>query len=195
MDSQQEFIDIYMSEIKRAGSDNLLEWLQRTDFFNAPASTNFHSACKGGLCEHSVKVYKRFINILKSEFGDEWQNKLSAESAAICALLHDVCKVNFYKEDVKNVKINGEWVQRPYYSVSDDLPYGHGEKSVYIINGFIKLSRDEAMIINWHMGEFDLRVRGGSYSLPDVFYRYPCCLLFHSADVQATYLDEKRGIS
>ncbi|MDD3397265.1 MAG: HD domain-containing protein [Clostridia bacterium] len=190
---RNEFIEIYKQHIKREGWDKFLSWLEKSDFFTAPASTNFHSACKGGLCEHSVKVYKRFLKIVQLEFGENWQEKISHESIAICALLHDVCKINFYKEDIKNVKINGEWQQRPYYKVEDDLPYGHGEKSVYIINGFMKLNREEALIINWHMGEFDLRVKGGSYSLPDVFYKYPCCLLFHNADVQATYLDEKRG--
>lgn len=92
------------------------------------------------------------------------------------------------------MKVNGEWIQKPFYKVEDDLPYGHGEKSVYIISGFMKLTREEAMIINWHMGEFDHRIKGGSYALPDVFYKYPCCLLFHNADVQATYLDETRGV-
>lgn len=191
---RNEFTEIYKQHIKRDGSDKLLNWLEKSDFFTAPASTSFHSACKGGLCEHSVKVYKRFIRILQLEFGEKWQDKLSDESAAICALLHDVCKIHYYKEDFKNVKINGEWQQKPYYKVEDDLPYGHGEKSVYIISGFMRLTREEALIINWHMGEFDLRIKGGSYSLPDVFYRYPCCLLFHNADVQATYLDEKRGV-
>ena len=191
---RNEFTEIYKQHIKREGWDKFLSWLEKSDFFTAPASTNFHSACKGGLCEHSVKVYKRFLKILQLEFGENWQEKISHESIAICALLHDVCKINFYKEDIKNVKINGEWQQRPYYKVEDELPYGHGEKSVYIINGFMKLTREEALIINWHMGEFDLRVKGGSYSLPDVFYKYPCCLLFHNADVQATYLDEKRGV-
>lgn len=191
---RNEFTEIYKQHIKRDGSDKLLNWLEKSDFFTAPASTSFYSACKGGLCEHSVKVYKRFIRILQLEFGEKWQDKLSDESAAICALLHDVCKIHYYKEDFKNVKINGEWQQKPYYKVEDDLPYGHGEKSVYIISGFMRLTREEALIINWHMGEFDLRIKGGSYSLPDVFYRYPCCLLFHNADVQATYLDEKRGV-
>lgn len=191
---KNEFIEIYNKYIKREGADKLLGWLEKTDFFTAPASTNFHSACKGGLCEHSVKVYKRFLRLLQFEYGENWQEKMSHESVVICALLHDLCKVDFYKEDVRNVKVDGVWVQKPYYKVEDTLPYGHGEKSVYIITGFMKLTREEAMIINWHMGEFDLRIKGGSYSLPEVFYRYPCSLLFHSADVQATYLDEKRGI-
>ncbi|MDD2445999.1 MAG: hydrolase [Clostridia bacterium] len=194
MESKNEFLEIYKSQIIREGSDNLLSWLEKSDYFTAPASTNFHSACKGGLCKHSVKVYKRFIKLLESEYGTSWQETISPESVAICSLLHDICKVNFYKEDIRNVKVNGEWVQKPFYKVEDDLPYGHGEKSVYIISGFMRLSREEAMIINWHMGEFDLRIKGGSYSLPDVFYKYPCCLLFHNADVQASYLDETRGV-
>ena len=90
-----------------------------------------------------------------------------------------------------NVKVNNEWIQKPYFSVEDTLPYGHGEKSVYILNGFLRLTREEAMAINWHMGGFDARVKGGSYSLSEAFYRFPTCFLFHIADLQATYLDEK----
>lgn len=125
------------------------------------------------------------------EYAEEAEEKVSSESAAIIALLHDVCKVNYYKEEMRNVKVDGEWVQKPYYTVDDALPYGHGEKSVYIISGFMRLTREEAMAINWHMGGFDQRVLGGSYALSDVFYKYPTALLFHLSDVQATYLDEK----
>lgn len=98
MDNKKEFLEIYKSQIKREGSKNLLNWLEKSDYFSAPASTNFHSACKGGLCLHSVKVYKRFLKLLENEYGENWQEKISPESVAICALLHDVCKVNFYKE-------------------------------------------------------------------------------------------------
>ena len=106
-------------------------------------------------------------------------------------LLHDVCKVDTYVEDVKNVKIDGRWEQKPYYKISDSLPYGHGEKSVYILSAFIKLTREEALGINWHMGEYDMRVQAGSYMISDVFYKYPNCFLLHLADLTATYLDEK----
>jgi len=186
------FVDIYKKNIRREGSEKLLEWLVNTDFFEAPASSNFHSAYKGGLCDHSIKVYHRFLKIIKSEFGDNFEEKFTHESIAICALLHDLCKVDFYKVDYRNVKVDEMWTKKPYFAVDDRLPYGHGEKSVYIINGFMKLTREEALIINWHMGEFDLRVKGGSYSLSEVFYKYPTSLLFHIADLQATYLDETR---
>lgn len=191
IDYSSEFIRIFQENITREGSAKLLEWLKKSDFFRAPASTKFHSAHAGGLCEHSVMTYYRFLQNLEMEYAEEAEEKVSSESAAIIALLHDVCKVNYYKEEMRNVKVDGEWVQKPYYTVDDALPYGHGEKSVYIISGFMRLTREEAMAINWHMGGFDQRVLGGSYALSDVFYKYPTALLFHLSDVQATYLDEK----
>lgn len=190
--NKETFIALFKQNIKREGANKLLEWLESTDFFIAPASTTFHSAFKGGLCEHCLKVYHRFLSLVQSEYGAEWQDKVSLESVTICALLHDVCKANFYKSDFRNVKVNGEWVQKPYYTVEDKLPFGHGEKSVYIINGFMRLTREEAMIINWHMGGFDQRVLGGSYALSTVFYQYPNALLFHVADTMSSYLDETK---
>lgn len=191
MEAKEEFLEIFYDNIDREGADKLLEWLERSDFFTAPASTRCHSAYRGGLCQHSINVYKRFVKLLEGEFGEDWQDKVSPESVAIMGLLHDVCKVDYYIEDVKNVKIDGKWEQRPYFRVEDNLPYGHGEKSVYILSAFMKLTREEALAINWHMGEYDTRVKGGSYSVADVFYRYPVCFLMHLADLSATYLDEQ----
>lgn len=192
MTAKEEFIEIYKANITREGSDKLLEWLQSSDFFTAPASTKFHSSIDGGLVLHSVNTYKRFIKLLKSEYGDEWEKIVDLESATIIALLHDVCKVNYYSVEYRNQKVEGEWIKVPYYTVKDTLPYGHGEKSVYIIGGFMKLNRQEAMAINWHMGGFDQRVIGGSYAVSEAFYQYPVSLIFHIADVQATYLDETK---
>lgn len=190
---KDEFIKIYKENIKREGADKLLEYLEKSDFFSAPASTRFHSCHEGGLCEHSVKVYRRFLKIVKSEFGKKYEEKVSNETIAIVALLHDVCKIDYYKKDFKNVKENGNWIQKEIYSIDDRLPYGHGEKSVYIINGFTRLTREEAISINWHMGGFDSRVQGGSYSLKEAFTAYPLALLFHVADVESTYLDETQN--
>ena len=192
MDSREKFIEIAKNNIKREGIANLLNYLEKSDFYVAPASTKFHSAYQGGLCQHSINTYNRFLNNLKNEYGDDWQNKISLESATIISLFHDICKTDYYKIEYRNVKENGEWVQKPFYSVDDTLPYGHGEKSVYIISGFLKLTREEAMAINWHMGGFDTRVKGGFYGLENVFYKYPTALLFHISDVQATYLDETK---
>jgi len=190
-EKQEQFVGIFTKYIKREGSDNLLDWLITTDFFTAPASSKFHSAYEGGLCEHSINVFNRYVKLLKMEYGENFTDKISMESVAIIALLHDLCKVNFYKTEMRNVKVDGQWVQVPYYTIEDSLPYGHGEKSVYIISGFMKLTREEAMAINWHAGGFDDRVRGGSYSMSDAYYKFPTAMLFHSADIMATYLDEK----
>ena len=190
MNYQEEFIKIFSENIKREGADQLLSWLLKSDFFTAPASTKFHSNFEGGLAFHSINVFNRFLNNIKKEYGDDFEKKFSLESIAICALLHDICKTNYYKEDVRNVKVDGVWVQKPYYTVDDKLPYGHGEKSVYIISGFMKLTREEAMIINWHMGGFDQRVMGGSYAISQAFYTYPTALIFHISDMEATYMDE-----
>ncbi|MBR1747887.1 MAG: hydrolase [Clostridia bacterium] len=192
-DYKKEFIRIFEENITREGANKLLEWLKKSDFFYAPASTRFHSAHIGGLCEHSVKTYYRFLQNLEMEYAEDLDEKISQESIAVIALLHDLCKVNTYKVEYRNVKVDGNWEQKPYYSTEDNLPYGHGEKSVYIISGFMKLTREEAMAINWHMGGFDLRVLGGSYALSTVFNQYPSALLFHVSDVQATYLDETQG--
>ncbi len=188
-DNKSIFLDLVKNNIKREGIDALMEYLEKTDFFTAPASTRFHSNYEGGLCKHSLNVFERFVKLLKMQYGEQWQQQFSLESATIVALFHDICKVDTYVEDVKNVKQNGTWVQVPYYTTNDKLPYGHGEKSVYIINGFMRLTREEAMCINWHMGEYDVRAKGG-VSLTDIYYKYPNALLTHIADNMATYLDE-----
>ena len=142
-----EFLDIWQQHVTRPGSEKLLDWLdKKTDFFTAPASTRFHGACEGGLCMHSLNVY----HALHDSFFTEGE---SEESYAICALLHDLCKVNLYKTEMRNRKNEqGRWEQYPCYIHDDKLPYGHGEKSVYIASGFMKLTREEAMAIRWHMG-------------------------------------------
>ena len=185
MNAKEEFISIYQKNIKRAGADKLLAWLETTDFFTCPASTKFHSNFEGGLVGHSVKVYQRLKKLVAAE-----QMKVSEETIAVTALLHDICKANTYKVDFRNVKRDDKWVKEPFYTVDDQLPYGHGEKSVYIISGFMKLTREEAMAINWHMGPYDTRVMGGSFALSEAFKRFPFSLLTFMADIGSSYLDE-----
>ena len=191
MEAKDEFLEIFYENIDRDGAEALVEWLEKSDFFIAPASTKMHSNYEGGLCEHSVKVYKRFVKLLEGEYGKNWEKVISKESATIISLLHDVCKVNFYAVDMRNVKEGDKWVKKPYYKVEDSLPYGHGEKSVYIISSFIKLTREEAMAINWHMGPFDPRAAAGSYTLSAAYRKFPTSLLFFIADIQSTYIDEE----
>ena len=132
----------------------MLDYLiEKTDFFTAPASTRFHGAYEGGLLEHSLNVYECLCDFVKRpRFRDTYGFVFDEESLAIAALLHDVCKTNFYKTEMRNVKKNGVWESVPYYTIEDSLPYGHGEKSVYIVSGFMKLTRDEAFAIRYHMG-------------------------------------------
>ena len=184
MTAKDEFIKIYTENISRKGSKELLEWIQKTDFFTAPASTKFHCACECGLVMHSVSVF----NTMMEKHFDEDSDSL--ESFAICALLHDLCKAQFYKVSTRNVKNDetGQWEKVPYYSVEDSFPYGHGEKSVFLIERFMRLKLDEAMAIRWHMGGFD---DSTGYSISAAYDRYPLAVKLHLADLESTYLREK----
>ena len=186
------FIQLFNKHITREGSDKLLKWLIDSDFFTAPASSKFHNAVTGGLCDHSLNVFDRAVELIENENkkdGSPFKN-ITMENIAVATLLHDVCKVNFYEVQMRNVKVDGFCEQVPYFSVNDSLPYGHGEKSVYILSGFMRLTRDEAMAINWHMGGFDKRVVGGDYSLSKAFSDYSFATIVHIADIMATYFDE-----
>lgn len=192
-DYKNEFVKLYNANIKREGADKLLDYLtNNSDFFTAPASGRHHSCFEGGLVLHSVNAYNRFKHNLISEYGENYSEHISDESIAIIALLHDLCKVNTYTVDYRNQKVDGQWIQVPYYAYNNSLPYGHGEKSVYIISGFMRLTREEAMAINWHMGGFDPR-NTATTDMQEAFSRFPTAVLFHVSDLEATYLDEKRG--
>jgi hypothetical protein len=196
---KEKFLEIYRKNITRPGADKLLAWLETTDFFTAPASTRFHLSRPGGLVDHSVHVYERLDNLVTDEegypgstFGEDFT--ISDETIAICGLLHDICKANFYTVEMRNRKNEqGQWEKYPFYVVDDQLPYGHGEKSVYIISGFMKLTREEAMAIRWHMGFSDTDFKGGGFSVGNAFGKFPLAVLTHIADLQATYLDEAEG--
>lgn len=153
MNNKERFIEIFKTNVKREGADKLLEFLITSDFFRAPASTRYHGAYEGGLCEHSLNVYDCLCDYMKRErVTKEYGLNYNAESITIASLLHDLCKVNFYVQTTRNVKEDGVWKSVPYFSIDDRLPYGHGEKSVYIASGYMKLTRDEAFAIRYHMG-------------------------------------------
>lgn len=184
---KDEFLKIYQDKIHRDGADKLLAWLEKSDFFSAPASSKYHLSREGGLCDHSVNVYNRLV---KATAGMEIINPTGVgirESFAVCGLLHDVCKVNHYKLEQRNAKdAAGNWIRVPFYAVDDQLPYGHGEKSAYIVGGFMRLTRDEAMAIRWHMGG-----AGNSENAAPAFEKYSLALMLHIADMEATFLDER----
>ena len=183
---QQRFEELFCTYIKREGAQQLLEWLKKTDFFTAPASTKYHCACEQGLVMHSLSVFDTMV-------GSYFEEGDSMESFAICGLLHDVCKAQFYKVSSRNVKNpeTGRWEPQPYYAIEDQFPYGHGEKSVFLIERFLRLKPSEAVAIRWHMGGFDEAARGGSYAISHAYERYPLAVKLHLADLQSTYLKEK----
>lgn len=182
----QLFEQIYQEHIQREGADRLLDWLRKTDFFTAPASTKYHCACPHGLVMHSVSVYQTMVE-------KHWEEGDSMESYAICGLLHDLCKAQFYKVSTRNVKNpeTGRWEPQEYFSIEDQFPYGHGEKSVFLIERFLRLKPSEAMAIRWHMGGFDEAARGGSFAISHAYEKYPLAVKLHLADLESTYLREK----
>ncbi len=189
MTNQERFLQIFREKITREGSDKLLDFLMKSDFFTAPASTRYHLACEGGLLQHSLNVYDCLVDILnRPRMKELYQIEYSDESIAIAGLLHDICKVNFYKTSFRNVKDeSGKWISAPYYTIEDTLPYGHGEKSVYIVSGFMRLTRDEAFAIRYHMGfsgTEDTNNVGRALEMFPLAYAV-CC-----ADMEAAFLME-----
>ena len=189
MTNKEKFIEIYNACIKREGADKFLDYLcEKTDFFSAPASTRFHGAYEGGLLEHSLNVYECLDDFVKrSNFCKKHGFSFSDESIAIVSLLHDVCKTNFYKTEMRNVKKNGVWESVPYYTIEDNLPYGHGEKSVYIISGFMKLTRDEAFAIRYHMGFSSTE---DANQVGRALEMFPLAFAVCMADMEASYYIE-----
>ena len=191
-DIKERFVTIYKEKIHRKGSERLLEWLEKYDFFTAPASTRFHSAFEGGLCRHSVLVYERLRVLFANEFckGKELTSE-QEETIAVVGLLHDLCKVQFYDVEMRNKKIDGQWQSVPTYVVNDKMPYGHGEKSVYLIKSFMGLTTDEAMAIRWHMGMSEANI---IQTYCQAAEKYPLVLFTHMADQMATsYLETNTG--
>ena len=180
---KEEFLNLLRST-NREGMDKLIEFIEKTDFFKAPASTRFHGNYEGGLLEHSMKVYEILKEkVEKSTFPIE----VAPESLIIIALLHDICKVNFYKVDYRNAKNEfGEWEKVPYYTVEDTIPYGHGEKSVMMITEYMKLTVEEKYAIRWHKGLSEPKELYGTLAV--AFSKYPLALMLFEADLEATYL-------
>lgn len=187
MTYREEFIHILKEQVQREGIDEFLAWLDTTDFFVAPASTRYHCACEQGLVQHSLNVYHV---LMEKHFEQGVDNP---ESYALAALLHDLCKAQYYTVSTRNVKNEetGAWEKQPFYKVDDSFPYGHGEKSVFLIERFIRLKPMEAMAIRWHMGGFDDSSRGGSFAISQAYEKYPLAVKLHLADLEATYLREK----
>lgn len=186
---KEEFVNIYKEKISRPGSDKLLSYLlsDQSDFFTAPSSTRFHGSYEGGLVEHSLNVYHCLVDYLQRPRTKElYRMDFSEETVALVSLLHDVCKMNFYEVSYRNAKNDktGQWEKVPYYTINDQLPYGHGEKSVYIVSGFMRLTREEAFAIRYHMGFSGIEDRN---TIGRAFEMFPLAFALSVADMEASY--------
>lgn len=181
-----QFVNTVHNEIHRDGIEKLLSWLETTDFYTAPASAKYHSCFPGGLCLHSLNVHKRIIT--KVSAGDG----IDRESLAIVSLFHDLCKANFYKQDLRNTKDErGQWIKVPYYTFDDQFPLGHGEKSLFLIQRHIELTNDEALAVRWHMGNFGLMIGSNEMiALNNAMRKSRLLIMLQQADTEAAFWDE-----
>ncbi len=200
----KELINEFESLLRSTGRDgieNLISFIRKSDFYEAPASTRFHSCHKGGLLEHTMNVYKCLNEKLNSATWGETLKSLSPSTIIIAPLLHDICKTYFYKQEFRNKKVYSEtgkksdpagrfdWQVVEGYTIEDQFPYGHGEKSVMMIEQFIKLEPVERYMIRWHMGFTEAKENWNA--LGSAIKKYPAILALHEADLEATYLLEK----
>jgi hypothetical protein len=181
-----EFTEL-LQGVNRDGIEKLMQWLENeTDFYTAPASSQFHGAFEGGLLLHSIAVYKYLKNFSKT------LTKITEETVIITGLLHDLCKINYFTKQLKNVKIPGEkrWEEEMQYAIEDSLPMGHGEKSVYLAMKYISLTDEEALAIRWHMGGYDDAARAyiGGKSQSIAYKMYPLAAALNIADMYVTYI-------
>lgn len=166
--NKETFIGYCQKYIHRDGLDRLLDFLEKSDFYTAPSSANYHLNEDGGLCQHSINVFQTAIKVYdlivapqilagNSPFTEE----ISKESIAIATLFHDLCKTKFYKKTEKWKKDEqNRWVSYPGYEIADEFPFGHGEKSCLIINWFVHLKQEEMLAVRWHMGMFEMTEQG-----------------------------------
>lgn len=189
----KEITQTVWSAVKRPGVDALLAWLEDTDYYTAPCSTQYHLACEGGLAQHSLHVYQALTDLARNPF---IPGEYDHGSVVVVAMGHDLCKTNFYKPSFRNKKNEktGAWEKVPWYDIEDQYPMGHGEKSVYLLRQFIELTPEEALAIRWHMGGF---TPGMDYSMRQAFSKAasmtPLVPLLHAADLIASHITEAEG--
>lgn len=195
MEDLKKIILNELLEVQRDGMDNLIDYIcNKTDYFTAPASTKYHSNYENGLAEHSHKVTQLF-----REKNERFKLGLSENTIKICGYFHDLCKCNFYKRGIKNIKdgkkINGygkevdNWIEKEVWEIDDQLPLGHGSKSVILLQEFISLSTFEVMAILFHMGlpeDYEMKI---AYN--NATKKYPAIIALHSADLESSYLLEE----
>lgn len=188
MTRKEEFIQICKDNIKSRDLTGLFSWLEKSDFYTAPASTKYHGNFEEGLLQHSLNVYHNLTKLCDTYFPD----KFNKETLTIISLFHDICKANFYKLGTRNVKgEDGKWFAKPVYEIDEQVPLGHGEKSCLILQQFIRLSLEETLAIRWHMGGFDCATKGGDYGMSKAQELTPLVTLLQVTDMLSTLFEEK----
>ncbi len=185
-----EFKHLVNTYIHRDGIDKLMTFLEQSDFYDAPCSTRYHLCEKGGLLAHSLNVFEQILILQTVEFPND-SSVDTLESLAIIALFHDLCKVNFYKPCLKRQLVKGVWTDVQTYEIDDQFPFGHGEKSAFLIEKFMSLKPAEALAIRWHMSGYDEAVRGGSYAINAAQQYSTLTVLLQCADQLATFITER----
>ena len=183
-----------LAKVQRPGMDKLLEYIQKSDFYKAPASTKYHLACPGGLLQHSLNVLDALRGLLSWRSDGSWEYRAAGkvvdtipdDSVIMMALLHDICKTHFYGTSTRNVKneTTGRWEKVPFYTVNDMMPLGHGPKSAMIIKQYTTLTSQELYAIWHHMG------MNGNYENDNAVGKsiemYPAVLALQTADMMAS---------
>lgn len=199
--NKQEFIRICKKNIKRDGLDKILAYLEKSDFYTVPCSSAFHLNEEGGLCQHSINVFRTACKIFADIYLTAMQNEsapfkdeISMESIAIASLFHDICKTKIYHQTERWKKdANNKWMSYPGYEIKDEFPFGHGEKSCLMLSWYMRLKVEEMLAIRWHMGMFDMAENGSSqrYAFYAATDKTPLVSIIIAADFLASHLMEK----
>lgn len=156
--------------------DEVIECLDNTGYFDAPASTKYHGNYIGGLFDHSHVVTSSLLD-LTEKLELKWERPISPY---IVGMFHDLCKCDDYIYNSVNEK----------FEHRDDLILnGHGEKSVIMTQKLLDLTNEEIACIRWHMGAYDNKENWNI--LGRAIEKYPNVLYTHTADMIATRI---RGI-
>lgn len=203
--NKQKYIDAIKS-ITRPGANiqGLVEYLESSDFFTAPASTTYHNSCKGGLCAHCLNVYDNIFMLYKNMISSDIAEEVK-QSMTIVSLLHDASKIGVYKETFRNKKVysdtgsksdNGgkfDWVSVPGYETRPAeerfILGNHEQNAEYIARCFIPLTQEESSAILHHMG--GMAWDSAKDNIGEVFGRYNIALFLYLADMLSTYINEK----
>lgn len=194
----------------RDGIEELIKWIQSTDFYIAPARTAHGCAYPGGLLKHSLNVYHLLLHKLSPRPGSVWKGistdpDISSDSIVIVSLLHDLCKTGLFRVEKFNKKTYDPekikkanswdvkkdrdglfvWESVPGYKIDEKIPLGYGEKSVILALKYIRLTDSEIYAIRWHRGALDT---DSNREIGDVFANVPLALALYEADLEATFI-------